>query len=95
MKKNLIRIDEHYTIDSSDKHNNTLRYKGDLVTQTVAGTVRSYHPKDSWFYPNVKMALKAYLQRCEREATSIEDLVRRIELAEENVERFCNENGVE
>lgn len=91
----LIQLDDNYRIEA-DSYNFVLRYESKDGKEYKAknGEVKKGTSKDEWFFPNISMLLKRYvdLTMNDDDAKDIKDLLIRIEETKQTIEKFFN-NG--
>ena len=77
-----MKLDENYLL-VYDESNVVLRYEENRIRIKKDGTKEPYLFNEDRYYPNVKTALKAYLNISLKGSTSVEDIINRIEKTEE------------
>lgn len=90
---NPIKIDKNFTIKHSNSSGWILSYKSDSTTGLIKvgprrGEIGEAVSKDQWYYPDLKTALKKYLDKAigvSEECSSVADLIAKIEGVEENI----------
>tara|TARA_B110000495_G_scaffold29089_1_gene21961 strand:+ start:647 stop:901 length:255 start_codon:yes stop_codon:yes gene_type:complete len=81
-----MKLDENYLL-VYDESNVVLRYEENRIRIKKDGTKEPYLFNEDRYYPNVKTALKAYLNISLKGSKSIEDVIRRIEKAEKIISK--------
>ena len=85
-----MKLDENYLL-VYDESNVVLRYEENRIRIKKDETKEPYLFNEDRYYPNVKTALKAYLNISLKRSTSIEDVIDRIEKAEKNTrDHYCD-----
>ena len=85
-----MKLDENYLL-VYDESNVVLRYEENRVRIKKDETKEPYLFNEDRYYPNVKTALKAYLNISLKGSRSIEDIVNRIEKAEKMIKHSCDD----
>ena len=81
-----MKLDDNYLL-VYDESNVVLRYEENRIRIKKDGTKEPYLFNEDRYYPNVKTALKAYLNISLKGSTSVEDVIRRIEKAEKIISK--------
>tara|TARA_R110001606_G_scaffold117039_2_gene246326 strand:+ start:383 stop:637 length:255 start_codon:yes stop_codon:yes gene_type:complete len=81
-----MKLDNNYLL-VYDESNVVLRYEENRIRIKKDGTKEPYLFNEDRYYPNVKTALKAYLNISLKGSKSIEDVIRRIEKAEKIISK--------
>tara|TARA_B110000879_G_scaffold198905_1_gene271157 strand:+ start:64 stop:318 length:255 start_codon:yes stop_codon:yes gene_type:complete len=81
-----MKLDDNYLL-VYDESNVVLRYEENRIRIKKDGTKEPYLFNEDRYYPNVKTALKAYLNISLKGSKSIEDVIRRIEKAEKIISK--------
>ena len=76
-----MKLDDNYLL-VYDESNVVLRYEENRIRIKKDKTKEPYLFNEDRYYPNVKTALKAYLNISLKGSTSVEDVINRIEKAE-------------
>ena len=79
-----MKLDENYLL-VYDESNVVLRYEENRIRIKKDMTKEPYLFNEDRYYPNVKTALKAYLNISLKGSKSIEDVISRIEKAEKMI----------
>ena len=82
-----MRLDEHWTVEP-DTRCWTLTYKaptGKISEKTGDPTFST----DQTYHANLKQALVVYLDKCLEPSTDIEDVIRRIQEAEDRINQMA------
>lgn len=84
-----MKIDENYSI-SIDSNNVMLNYKSDAYEKMIKGELRSVTTKNTNYFPNVKMALKSYVNKVvdqsASESLNVLELLSKIEVIEDKID---------
>lgn len=82
--KQVVELDENYSLHT-DSICTTLKYE--LVHDTtVKGETKRVTSRDEWYYPDIKFALKSYLQKSLRPVSSVEQFLDRVERVEKLID---------
>ena len=81
-----MKLDNNYLL-VYDESNVVLRYEENRIRIKKDETKEPYLFNEDRYYPNVKTALKAYLNISLKGSKSIEDVIRRIEKAEKIISK--------
>ncbi len=82
--KQVVELDENYSIHT-DSMCTTLKYEVEHDT-LIKGKVKRVTSKDEWYYPDIKFALKSYLQKSLRHVDGIEGLVNQVSKVEQLID---------
>ena len=85
-----MKLDDNYLL-VYDESNVVLRYEENRIRIKKDGTKEPYLFNEDRYYPNVKTALKAYLNISLKGSTSVEDIINRIEKAEKMIKHSCDD----
>ena len=82
--KQVVDLDESYSLHT-DAVCTTLKYQlaHDVVVDGKTKTVTS---RDEWYYPDIKFALKGYLQKSLRPIASVEKFLDKVERVEKLID---------
>lgn len=78
-----MKIDNNYSLQISKDCVN-LKYESEYINEK-GKTVKQ---KDNWYYPNVKMALKKYVNECVSYASNIDEIISKIEEVETKIDNL-------
>ena len=85
-----MKLDDNYLL-VYDESNVVLRYEENRIRIKKDMTKEPYLFNEDRYYPNVKTALKAYLNISLKGSKSIEDVISRIEKAEKMIKHSCDD----
>ena len=85
-----MKLDDNYLL-VYDESNVVLRYEEKRIRIKKNETKEPYLFNEDRYYPNVKTALKAYLNISLKGSTSVEDIINRIEKAEKMIKHSCDD----
>lgn len=88
-----MKIDDNFRIERDDMNVTLVRKVEKIRTSDRKGSNGwskgdKYEVEDHFYYPNIKMALKRYLDFKVGEASKVEDILSKIEEAEENIDNL-------
>lgn len=79
----MIKLDENYSIET-DSYNVSLIYRREKEIEKN-GELKTVVEKSDWHYPTLAHALKKYLSESLKECSSIEEVLKRIEIVENRI----------
>ncbi len=86
--KNSIKLDNNFSISQQVTHGVTLRYS--ILTDRISEkTGKLVTQKDQWYYPTLKTALKAYLDKATAPAQDVVSILERIAEVELKIDNIC------
>ena len=85
-----MKLDDNYLL-VYDESNVVLRYEENRIRIKKDMTKEPYLFNEDRYYPNVKTALKAYLNISLKGSKSIEDVISRIKKAEKMIKHSCDD----
>ena len=85
-----MKLDDNYLL-VYDESNVVLRYEENRIRIKKDKTKEPYLFNEDRYYPNVKTALKAYLNISLKGSTSVKDIINRIEKAEKMIKHSCDD----
>ena len=84
----MIELDKNYNI-TVDNNNVMLNFKGDpYASKDRKGNPTMVTPSDKWFYPNVKVALKSYVNKSLKTSGSLNEVLSKIESLENQIDNL-------
>ena len=57
-----MKLDNNYTIEK-DTYNFILKFVGEPYEKEVKGEMKTFTPKEEFYYPNLMSALKAFIEK--------------------------------
>lgn len=82
-----MKLDEKYRI-VYDENNVVLQFFEQRVKEKKDGNKENYEFVDSFYFPNIKQALKSYANKTLKGSSSFLDLICRIELLESKIDNL-------
>ena len=82
----MLRLDDNYSLDF-DSYNVMLRYENKAVKE-IKGELKEVTQKYQWYYPNVKQALKRYIQVSLNPVDSLEEIINRMDKLEKVIDNL-------
>lgn len=80
----VVELDENFSLHT-DSLCTTLKYQ--LVHDTIIkGETKEVTSRDEWYYPDIKFALKGYLQKSLRPVSSVEGFISKLEAVEQLIQ---------
>lgn len=81
----MIKLTENWTIDT-DTYNVVLECRESRIKVGKNGESKEVESVETYYYPNLKNALKAYLHKSLKSCTSIDEVLRRIDEVEAKID---------
>jgi len=80
-----IDLNNGYSI-TTDSYNWVLKYAGEPYRKTHRGKEREVIPTDEWYFPNVSLCLKKYIDQSLKSCGSIEEILSKLEILNEEID---------
>lgn len=81
----MIQLDENYRINTEDNNNCILEFFEIRTKNKDTEKEKQFEYVEQWFYPSILTCLTKYLSLVQKEATSIEQVIEKTNLAEKNI----------
>jgi hypothetical protein len=79
-----IKIDDNFSM-KVDRYNINIYYASE---EKINKDGKSYKSNNTTYYPNVRLALKAYVQKSLEQENSIQELINKIDFLEDKIDQI-------
>jgi hypothetical protein len=83
----MIKIDDEYSL-THEPESWVLHYESMPFTKSLMGKVTECRNRDQWYYPNIKMALKRYMDQCLKDCDNVSAILNRIDEIEVKIDNL-------
>lgn len=84
-----MKLDKNWSIET-DSLNVILEFRQTRTKVDKSGQEKAYEAVESFYYPTVKIALKSYLQKSLKSCQTLDEILRRIDEVEKQIDELKN-----
>jgi len=88
-----MQLNNEYRLVYEDNKVVTLQFFENRVREKKNGDTETYEFTDNYYYPNLKKALKAYVNKSIMPSKDIQEVLDKIELLESRIDIITNKNN--